>query len=51
MCYVLTVLSLVPNSYNDWYNNTLNWVQLYEDSMYNNIKKLDKLYITNTFII
>jgi hypothetical protein len=33
--------------YNDWYNNyyltnkTLNWVQLYEDSMYNNIKKLD----------
>ena len=38
--------------YNDWYNNyyltnnTLNWVQLYEDSMYNNIKKLDT-YITN----
>ena len=32
--------------YNDWYNSTLNWVQLYEDSMYNNIKKLDK-YITN----
>jgi hypothetical protein len=40
-------LYVMNQIYNDWYNNTLNWVQLYEDSMYNNIKKLDKLYITN----